>query len=496
MLDFIPKRYVFSLVGLAATTLSIALMTNLSLAIVYMVRESRNEIHSQLTNECPALLKTSDNETLILQGPKGELDWSPEIQGFVLGAQYVGLAVGFIPGGRFTDVYGGKITMITTLLMASIFTAILPLIVHLPIHFFIVCRFLIGAGSAPVFPALIFMISRWIPESEQIFISSVVLAGYGTGAFVSYITAGALCASDFLGGWPSVFYMSAISGFAWSTLCYFVVYDTPDKHPSISSEELDFITKNTSQQTKQVKSIPWKAIATSVPFWALAAGNFGQCWILSFFVTSIALYMGTILNLTSLQNGLLSCLPNLLRAVFACIVGIAIDFVRRRRKIPIVYVRKGTTLANSIAACIGFGGILFSGCDITMNAIFFIIAGVLSDFYIFGVSLVPIDMAPHLAGTLSGIVWCISSIPYFLLPAMIGEFTKNERTIAQWSYIYYITIGVTVLTTLIYLQFGTSELQPWGIDSDNSSDIITKETEEKKKESKSKEDRFVYACHL
>ncbi|GIY20054.1 probable vesicular glutamate transporter eat-4 [Caerostris darwini] len=496
MLGLIPKRYVFSLVGLAATTLSVALQTNLSIAIVYMVRGSSNDINSEQTNECSSLRKTSFNETYISQGPKGELDWTPDTQGIALGAQYVGLAVGYIPGGRFTEVYGGKITMISTLLLASIFTGILPLIVHLSIHFVIVCRFLIGVGSSPVFPALVFMISRWIPESEQIFISSFVLAGYGTGTFVSYITAGALCASDFLGGWPSVFYMGALSGFAWCALCYLVVYDTPDKHPSISLKELDFITKNTSQQTKQIKSIPWRAIATSIPFWALAIGTFGQCWILSFFVTSIALYMGTILNLTSVQNGLLSCLPNLLRALFACIVGIAIDFARRRRKIPIVYIRKGTTLANSIAACIGFGGVLFAGCDITMNVIFFIIAGVLSDFYIFGVSLVPIDMAPNLAGTLSGILCFLSSVPYFLLPAMIGEFTKHERTIEQWSYIYYITIGVTVLTTVIYLLFGTSELQPWGIDSDNSTHIITKETEEKNKENNTKEDVLIYSCHL
>ncbi|GIY49766.1 putative transporter slc-17.2 [Caerostris extrusa] len=308
---------------------------------------------------------------------------------------------------------------------------------------------------------------------RQIFISSVVSCWIRHRRIRFLYNSWSFVCIGFLGGWPSVFYI----GGTFRRVRF-------------------FITKNTSQQTKKVKSIPWKAIASSIPFWALAAGNFGQCWILSFFVTSIALYMGTILNLTSVQNGLLSCLPNLLRAVFACIVGISIDFCKTEEKIPIVYVRKGTTLANSITACIGFGGILFSGCNITMNAIFFIIAGVLSDFYIFGVSLVPIDMAPHLAGTLSGIVWCLSSIPYFLLPAMIGEFTKHERTIAQWSYIYYITIVVTVLTTLIYLQFGTSELQPWGIDSDNSSDIITKETEEKKKESKTKEDRFVYVCHL
>ncbi|GBL68678.1 hypothetical protein AVEN_122667-1, partial [Araneus ventricosus] len=93
------------------------------------------------------------------------------------------------------------------------------------------------------------------------------------------------------------------SGLIWCVWCFFTAYDSPSLHPLIKSEELTLITKNTSPQTEQITSIPWKAIATSVPFWALAAGFLGQCWILSFFVTSVALYMGTILNLGSVQVG-------------------------------------------------------------------------------------------------------------------------------------------------------------------------------------------------
>ncbi|GBN28753.1 putative transporter slc-17.2 [Araneus ventricosus] len=481
MLDFIPKRYVFSIVGLAATTLSVALQTNLSIAIVYMVKNTKDDAATESFSECGLQHEVAFNKTEIPQVTTGEFDWTPDMQGIALGAQYLGLAVGYIPGGRLSEVYGGKVTMISTLLMASVLTALLPLMAHWSIYAFIVCRFLIGMGTSPVFPALVYMISLWIPESEQIFISSFILAGYGTGAFVSYVTAGALCASDFMGGWPSVFYLGAFSGLIWCVWCFFTAYDSPSLHPLIKSEELTLITKNTSPQVEQITSIPWKAIATSVPFWALAAGFLGQCWILSFFVTSVALYMGTILNLGSVQNGLLSCLPNLLRAICACIVGILIDYIRSKREIPIVYIRKGATLANSLAACVGFVGILFAGCNVTFSTIAFITAGIFSDFYIFGVSLVPIDMAPNIAGTLSGILCFLSSVPYFLLPGMIGYLTKDEQSIAQWSYVYYFTIGLVIVTTIIYLLFGTSEIQQWGTDPEESKQTI-QDTDEKSKE--------------
>ncbi|GBO30896.1 Sodium-dependent phosphate transport protein 1, partial [Araneus ventricosus] len=172
-----------------------------------------------------------------------------------------------------------------------------------------------------------------------------MLAGYGTGTFISYVAAGSLCSSNFLGGWPAVFYLSALIGFIWSIWAYFALYDDPESHPTISMEELDYIRKHISPQKKKVKRIPWKSMMTSVPLWALAVGAFGQFWIMAFFATSLALYLGTVLNLDSVENGDISCVPNLLRAVFACLVGVLIDYVMERRPIPIAYIRKGTTLA-------------------------------------------------------------------------------------------------------------------------------------------------------
>ncbi|GIY49771.1 putative inorganic phosphate cotransporter [Caerostris extrusa] len=335
---------------------------------------------------------------------------------------------------------------------------------YLSVYAFIVCRILIGFGTSPVFPVLVYLISRWIPTSEQSFVSSFMLAGYGTGTFIAYFTAGFLCSSTFLGGWPAVFYLSALIGIVWSVWCYFVLYDDPDIHPTISREERDYINTNTNLEVKKVKSIPWKAMITSIPLWALAIGAFGQFWIMAFFATSLALYMGTVLNLDKWD---ISCVPNLFRAVFACAVGVAIDCTMKRKKIPIVYIRKGATLANSLAACLGFLGVTLAGCDITISSISFIIAAMCNDFTIFGVCLAPIDMAPNLSGTLSGVLNFFITTPYIILTVMIGHFTEQEQSFEQWNYIYYSSIGVIIITTVIYLIFGTSDLQSWAVEKED-----------------------------
>ncbi|GBN54095.1 hypothetical protein AVEN_62919-1, partial [Araneus ventricosus] len=52
----------------------------------------------------------------------------------------------------------------------------------------------------------------------------------------------------------------------------------------------------------------------------------------------------------------------------------------------------------SIVACLGFTGVLFAGCDAMLNTVAFILGGLCGDFAIFGVALVPTDIAPSVSG--------------------------------------------------------------------------------------------------
>uniref|UniRef100_A0A061QLJ5 Putative sialin n=1 Tax=Cupiennius salei TaxID=6928 RepID=A0A061QLJ5_CUPSA len=471
--DFIPKRYIFSFVGLLASTLAISLNTNLSLAIVSMVdRSNESIIQVKSSNECLSdEISPFDLVEEKQAGHHGEFHWSPETEGLALGAVYYGQLVGFLPGGRLAELYGGKRTLIAFLLLASICTTLVPMAARLSVYSFIACRFLVGVGTAPVIPVLFYLISRWVPSSERSFNASFILAGYGVGAFLSFLTAGVLCASDFLGGWPSVFYIGGLCGFTWCLLCYVFVYETPKDHPTITAKEFEFISKNLGPtEQKQIERIPWKSILLSVPFWSLAIGYFGQFWILGFYSTTQALYMGTILNLDSITNGELSCLPPLTRGLFACVCGYPADWALKRGYITVGFIRKGATVINSVFSCAGFIAIILAGCDPTLNTIFFTVGGLLGDFITFGVCMAGVDIAPNLSGTVSGILSFVGVIPFFVIPALVGWSTKYERSMAQWRYVYYCTIGVVVITTIIYVVFGTSDPQPWGTDDEEKSE--------------------------
>ncbi|GFR33901.1 putative inorganic phosphate cotransporter, partial [Trichonephila clavata] len=300
----VPKRFIFSIIGFLASTLAISLATNLSIVIVTMAdRSNETIVHHNASNECHSRnislnLQTPEKVTLVRHG---EFDWSPEIEGVAIGAVYYGQLLGYMPGGRMAEVYGGKRTLMIFLFLASFFTIVTPFAARFSVYIFIACRFFIGVGTAPVIPVLFYMISRWIPESERSFNASFILAGYGVGTFISFLSSGLLCAIDFMGGWPSVFYVGGFGGFSWCLLCYLFIYETPEEHPSITKKELLYISEELGKiEHKQIKKIPWKSVLTSVPFWSLALGYFGQFWILGFFCTVQTLYMGTILNLDSI----------------------------------------------------------------------------------------------------------------------------------------------------------------------------------------------------
>ena len=51
------------------------------------------------------------------------------------------------------------------------------------------------------------MWGRWAPPVERSFLISLNYAGSQFGTVISQPISGILCSTDFLGGWPSVFYL-------------------------------------------------------------------------------------------------------------------------------------------------------------------------------------------------------------------------------------------------------------------------------------------------
>lgn len=102
---------------------------------------------------------------------------------------------------------------------------------------FALARFSLGVGEATNFPAAIKTVTEWFPEKERAIAAGIFNAGSSVGAILAPLMVPWLALNY---GWQSAFIVTGLLGFAWIIL-WRLIYRQPEKHPSISHEELEYI---------------------------------------------------------------------------------------------------------------------------------------------------------------------------------------------------------------------------------------------------------------
>ncbi|GBM03518.1 Sialin [Araneus ventricosus] len=249
-LSSIPARYVLTILGFLGFCNVYALRVNLSVALVAMVNQTNNK---SAPEECSGPSHSNTSDTL----KNGEFDWDANVQSDILGAFFYGYIFTQVPGGRMAEIFGGKWLFGLGVLCTSILTLLTPLAARWSVTALIVLRVLEGFGEGVTFPAMHSMLGSWLPKYERSMLSTIIYSGAQIGTVISLPISGLLCYSDFLGGWPSVFYVFGTLGCIWFIFWVIFIYETPEKHPRISQAELILIQTG-KVENKEVPPIPWK----------------------------------------------------------------------------------------------------------------------------------------------------------------------------------------------------------------------------------------------
>lgn len=92
-----------------------------------------------------------------------------------------------VPGGVVASRYGGKITLIVGMAVASFFTLITPVCVAAGgAPALITLRIIIGLGEGLIFPACTSLLAAWVPLKERSKIGTLTYSG--AQVFYIYIT--------------------------------------------------------------------------------------------------------------------------------------------------------------------------------------------------------------------------------------------------------------------------------------------------------------------
>ncbi|GIY91729.1 hypothetical protein CEXT_98891 [Caerostris extrusa] len=337
---------------------------NLSVAIVAMVNDTSshfsNESHRVLA--CPELMPYKP-QTLDATFKGEKYNWDSKVQGVILGSFFYGYFITQLPGGILAEKYGAKWLFGGGILVTAIFSLLTPLAADLGTPVFIAVRVLEGFGEGVTFPAICATISRWSPIVERSRISTFIFIGAQIGNVISMPVSGLLCSTDLLGGLAlcllcvrtmelhSYEYRGVVTvALSAGELRLVFVLEHHCLRDTIQSSwhferrtPLHF--KNEEEKPKDKPSIPWKAIFTSLPMWALIVTHAGHNFGFLILLTELPTYLNGILHFDITSNGLLSGLPYVAQAIFSLIASYIMDKIRENGKLHITTIRK---ISNSI----------------------------------------------------------------------------------------------------------------------------------------------------
>jgi len=246
----------------------------------------------------------------------------------------LGYALFQTPAGWLADRWGPRRVLSGGVIWWGIFTALtasVPTAARNPLFLLILARFLLGVGEAVTYPSSNQFIARWIPTQERGIANGVIFAGVGVGSafappLVTYVILNY--------GWRSSFWICAFIGFAAGLIWFFAARDTPERHPLVSSSELEIIRRGLTLESTPAANrakVPWRVILAnrSVLFLTLSYFCYGYvAWIFfAWFFTYLARVRG--LNLKS--SAFYATLPFLAMAVTCPLGGLLSDWLTQRK---------------------------------------------------------------------------------------------------------------------------------------------------------------------
>ena len=252
--------------------------------------------------------------------------------GWVFSAFLWGYAIFQTFGGWLADRLGPRRVLATGVIWWGIFTALTAAVSPTfagALFFFVLVRFLLGAGEAVIYPASNQFVSRWIPTEERGVANGLIFAGVGAGAgsapaIVTYIMV------HF--GWRWSFWLSALLGLLVGAVWYFTARDTPESHPRVSPSELVHIRNGltASKSSEEKKSdLPWRVILQSKEVWLVTLSYFCFGYVAWIFFSWFHRYLFKVRGLDLKSSAFYSTLPPLAMVACSLLGGVINDRLSR-----------------------------------------------------------------------------------------------------------------------------------------------------------------------
>ncbi|KAL7288838.1 hypothetical protein TKK_0016814 [Trichogramma kaykai] len=478
---WIPMRAIMCLMMFTACWTSYVCRTQMPIlqtAMINIPKSSKRSIDDfQLRNmsvgndtfdDLDRLKRDADSGRSILDFVSGKpFDYGAErgkiIRGQLVASYAYGNVVGNFLGGMAAIRFGPRASIFWSSIISVVVSLISPILINIHWSLLLVGRIIIGLTGGMTFPACHALVARWAPPAEKGFFMWSLLGGT-FGTIFSYPMIGAIAENL---SWEWGWYIPSFLLLIWCFVWWMLAYDSPLEHPGISDDEKTYIVASqagTVQTTKpSLKETPMKDIFTSVPFIALVICHFGNLFLLYFYTFSLILYMTDSLGMSITKGGFATAAPWALRMVFGfffCWFG---DLNKKKQFLSTTAFRKLATIFSHLIPGLFLIAVGYVGSSMSMIGLVAMLALALGFNGAASISNLSNnqDLSPNYAGFLYGIMNTIGGLSGIIGPPMVEGIVSKENLESEWQIVFWIGAAVCILTMVIFVIFGSGEIQSW-----------------------------------
>jgi MFS transporter, ACS family, hexuronate transporter len=313
---------------------------------------------------------------------------------------------------------------------------------------FAVFRAMLGMSEAGNFPGGIKAVGQWFRPKERTVATGIFNVGAGLGAAIATPMVAWLILRF---SWQFAFAATGVFSLLWAIL-WAVFYRSPEKHPWITKEELDYISEGEEElrvsETPAEKGV-WKIVLPQRNFWAVGIARFFSEPAWQFFSYWIPLYMAAERHFDLKQIGYFTWVPFIAADLGSLFGGMLSPFFINKVKLPIMRARK---CSAAVAAFLMIFAIFVGRAPSAGWAIFFICIGAFAHQTMSATLMtLPADLFPkRTVATANGLSGAMAFGGGMLFTAIIGPVAKYIGYGPLFTTIGFLDIiGVTFLWWLL-----------------------------------------------
>ncbi|CAI4228914.1 unnamed protein product [Auanema sp. JU1783] len=391
---------------------------------------------------------------------RSEFNWTETELGIMESSYFYGYLVTQLPAGFLAAKYAPNKLFGIAIGMGALLNTFLPAAFNSKNDTLVaVIQIFQGLFTGVAYPSMHGVWRYWAPPMERSKLATTAFTGSYAGAVLG------LPVSAFLVSyvsWGAPFYLYGVAGIIWTVLWFSLTFEKPAYHPTITQEEKKFIEDSigtVSNSHPTFFSIPWKAILTSKPVWAIIVANFARSWTFYLLLQNQLTYMKDVLDLNISHSGLLAALPHAVMGVVVLCGGQLADYLRANKILSTTAVRK-------IFNCGGFGGeaaflliVAYTHKESTAMIALILAVGC-SGFAISGFNVNHLDIAPRYAAILMGLSNGIGTLAGLTCPFVTEMFTSKGAH--GWTKVFLLASLIHFTGVTFYAIYASGELQDWG----------------------------------